>query len=314
MLARGSPPVDLKARYLPGLTAFVIVLAPASALAFHGSCVADRFLYFPLFFLLLPLAQLLRGAEQRFRRSPAWFFLPLAVVALPLWVLTSVQERTWHDSKSLWTHVARVVPLLPKAHANLALIALDEEDFGTALDHAEKANELEPTNSAFMHVLGRAYIRRGLAAKAAPLIEQALKTGLGPNQASGQMALAEARICLADESGANSAVQEAIKSGYAADKAFADVGDAARLYAARYDLAEEYYRKAIDAAPDEVIYLWKDAGVLEYLGRFGEALAQCEKALRLSTRQGQPVPQSLQKAVERLRQRATHPATQPENR
>jgi protein O-mannosyl-transferase len=313
---RFSPPL------FAGLAAFGLMLAPTlGALRFMGSCVADRFLYLPMFFLLLPLAYGLSLAGRRFSR-PATLLALLLLLALPLWVLMRAQQGVWQNSKTLWTHVALADPKLDKAHANLAVIALEEGDFVTALDRAEKAHSLDPENSANLHVLGRALVRRGQAAKAVPLIERALAKGLGPNQASGFVALGEAKLCIGDESGALTAAQDAAALGYAVDKAFANLGDAAYQFAGpttaglRYggssngnaDMAERCFRRAVDAAPYDPYHRWKLAAALEAMGRYKESLQECEEALRLSREQGREVPDSVHRAVERLRRRA---ASQP---
>lgn len=291
-----------------GLTAFGLLLAPTlGAVRFMGSCVADRFLYLPMFFLLLPLAYGLFLAERRFTR-PAAFMMPLVLLALPLWILTRAQQGVWQNSKTLWTYVALVDPKLAKAHANLALIALEEEDFAAAMERAQKAHQLDPENSANLHVLARAYVRSGQPAKAAPLIEQALAKGLGPNQSSGFVALGEARSCLGDEAGALSAGQDAAALGYAAERAYAEFGYAAYRFAGNYELAERMFRRAIEAVPDDPNPRWQRAATLEYLGRYAESLRECEEALRLSADQGRVVPDSVRQAVERLRRRA---ASQP---
>ena len=291
-----------------GLTAFGMILAPTlGAIRFMGSCVADRFLYLPMFFLLLPLAYGLLLAGRHFTR-PAAFMAPLVLLALPLWILTRAQQGVWQDSKALWTHVALADPKLAKAHANLALIALEEADYATALDHAEKAHAFDPENSANLHVLGRAYVRQREFARAVPLIEQALAKGLGPNQASGLIALGEARLCLGDENGALSAAQDAAALGYAADKAYAEFGDAAYQFAKNTALAERMFRRAVDAAPHNPYHRWTLAATLESLGRYAESLRECDEALHLSGEQGREVPDTVRQAVERLRRRT---ASQP---
>ncbi|HKQ46709.1 MAG TPA: tetratricopeptide repeat protein [Phycisphaerae bacterium] len=291
-----------------GLTAFGLMLAPTmGAIRFMGSCVADRFLYLPMFFLLLPMAYGLFLAGRHFTR-PAAFVLPLVLMALPLWILTRAQQGVWQDSKTLWTHVALADPKLAKAHANLALLALEEADYATALDHAERARAYDPENSANLHVLGRAYVRQRQFDKALPLIERALDQGLGPNQAAGLVALGEARICLGDENGALSAAKDAAALGYAVEKAYGEFGDAAYQFARNAALAERMFHRAVDAAPDDPYYRWKRAAALETLGRYAESLRECEEALRLSGEQGREVPDAVRQAVERLRRRA---ASQP---
>lgn len=295
-----------------GLTAFGLTLAPAlGAIRVMGACVADRFLYFPYFFLLLPLALLLHLFEDRFKTHRT---LPLALFALflvPMWILTRAQQNVWRDSKSLWTHVFAADPDREQAHSNLALIGLEEQDFDAAFEHAKRAHELDPGNAADLHLLGRAYVRRGLANKAIPLLMEAVNRGLGPNQPSGLVALAEARAAVGDESGASSAVKQAIALGYPAARAYSEIGEVVRRFAMKYAVAERWYRRAVNADPNESLYRRQLAGALEYLGRYKDALKEGEEALRLLSNDGQSIPESVQRAVDRIRKRAAQPSTRP---
>ncbi len=295
-----------------GLAAFGITLAPAlGVIRVMRACVADRFLYFPLFFLLLPIAFFLLRMEQRFAKRKAALFLLLMLFVVPLWILTTAQETVWRDSKSLWTQVVESDPQCEQAQSDLAAIALEEQDLDAALDRATKAHELDPESAINNRLLGQAYVRLGQANRGIPLIEMALEKGLGRHQDYGFIALGEARLCVGDENGALSAVQKAAALGYPIAKAYSIIGDAARRFAAKYALAERWYRKAVDADPQETLYRWQLAGALEYLGRYDDALQECEGALRLLSNEGVPVPDSVQRAVERIRKLAAQPSTQP---
>ncbi|MFH1420305.1 MAG: tetratricopeptide repeat protein [Planctomycetota bacterium] len=292
-----------------GLTSFGIILLPAlGAVRFMGSCVADRFLYLPLVFLLLPLAVLSARIKASAGQRKQMIRVGLVLFAIPLLILMRAQQGVWSNSKALWTHSAQSVPTLLKAHNNLAQIYLEEESFDEALEHVEECLRQDPQRGDFLHMLGRIRVRQGRQDEAVGVIEAAIENGLGKFEGAGYVSLAEAHVARGDANAAREACEKAIGCGRTPAVSFASIGDVALRYAGRYELAIEYYRFAVDDDPENVQYRWNLGTALHACGRADEALEEYDEAIAIAARQGRHLPK-LQAAARKLRQQVEQTAT-----
>jgi pentatricopeptide repeat protein len=233
-----------------GLAGFGLTLSPAlGPLRYVASCVADRFLYFPSVFLLLPAAAAARRLAPAAGRHRGLTALCLGLWGASMVALLLGQQSVWRDSKTLWTHVLEAVPDDGTAHSHLALIYLQEEELDRALYHAERGRALAPEEPDALHLLGRAYVRHGRVAEALGLIREALERGLGPSQAAGYVSLAEAHVAEGDLPAAEAACERAIGLGRKGGECYAILGDAAMRFARRPDVAERYFQEAIRRDP-----------------------------------------------------------------
>jgi len=303
-----------------GLTAFGILLLPAlGPVRFMGSCVADRFIYLPMAFLLPPLAAGAKRLETILGRRGWLAWAGLGAIALPLVPLMQAQQGVWRTSKALYTHIAEAVPDLPKAQGNLALIALEEERFAAAEEHLRRAMKFEPESAEFLHLLGRTYVRTDRAAEAVPILKKALAAGLGKAEPTGYMSLAEAYLVSGDLSAARETCDKAVALGRTPGDTYASLGITAMKIAQRYDAAIEYDCLAVAAEPENALYRWNLGTALHAAGRVAEALQEYEIAVELNRRQGRPEPR-LEIEVAKLRKQhestagvmATQPASPPE--
>lgn len=284
-----------------GIAAAGVLLLPALGIGrFMASCVADRFLYLPLFFLLIPLAEALSGyAAHRPRRAAVSYTILLALL-LPATTLARVQQRVWLDSRNLWTRVVAVAPELDQANEGLAAACLEEGDYDAALEYAERAYQIDPVNPHHLYLLCRARVCTGRADQALPLIDEALARELGDNAAAGHVARAQALAALRRHDEARAACRDAIAAGYKAAACYAETGDVALLIAHDFDAAADYYRRALEEDSDHVLARWNLGTALESLGRRAEALAQYEDVRLRHEAKGIPFPAELSAAIERL--------------
>lgn len=287
-----------------GLAGAAILLLPAlGPVRFMASCVADRFLYLPLFFLLLPIGELLSRLCSRVDRR-AWTAGGVVLLVLvPLLAIQLRQQRVWRDSRALWEHVAAGMPNFPQALNNLAYLALTENRLDEALAYAERAHRSAPGDPQHMHILARALVRKDRAAEALPLIQESLRLGLGATQAAGQVALAQTLICLSDDAGAEAACAEAIRLGFTPSKCHAEVAEIAMRHAKRFAISAHHYRQAVEAEPENIIFRWNLGTALEYAGRDAEALKEYERVMQAHEKGGAPLPAELQRVILRLRER-----------
>ncbi len=300
---------------LVGGVAFVVLLAPAlGAVRFTETCVADRFLYLPAVFLLLPLVALITHIGRLLPRRALLIQGCIGAFAIPLFILTQAQQGIWHDSLALWSHVVHSAPNLAKGHAQLAKQQMESGAFEQSLTHARRALEIEPQNAGYGHVLGRALVRTGHAEAAVEAIRQAIAGGLGPIEPMARVSLAEALLISGDGDGARAECEQAIALGRGELSTYEMMGEAAFRFGKMYAEAAEYYRRALESDPDDTTIRWNLGAALEYCGRDDEALAQYERVIEICNRQGVQVPEHLQEAANAVRQRLEQPSGMPDQR
>ena len=295
--------------FLIGSMSFIVILLPAlGVVQFASSCVADRFLYLPLFFLLIPLAAAIQHLSHRFPKQAMTVQVCCALFAIPLLVLNLAQQPVWQNSRNLWFHVQSAVPDLPKANYNAALFLYDDRNFEACRDAAAKAVEKDP-NASYQYLLGTALTHTGQPEQAFETIKQALRMGLGPRQDEAQIALAEALVAMGDVERARQAMKKASALGVDSARNFVRISRVALEQAHNCELAIEYYRKALDRDSEMLDVRYEFANVLRACNRPTEALAEYEEYIRRARNIGIDVSQ-LEKAAERFRrtiQETEHP-------
>jgi Tfp pilus assembly protein PilF len=298
-----------------GMAAFAIMISPAlGPVRFMASCVADRFIYFPLVFLVMPLGMFLQRAET-LTRGPFFARLVIGGVVLSMLVLTRAQQRVWQDSKTLWSHVAESVPDFCKAYGNLALVYLQEEDFDRSMDYANRALRIDPEHGDSLHLLGRALTRVGRGREAIVQIEHAVRVSLGPSERSAWIAHAEAHASIGNTAQARSSCEKAIARGADPAVTYSMAGNAAMLYGHRYEIAIEFYRESLARDPQSTRVRGNLGTALAAMGRDGEALVEYEKVIAEFSAQGRPADE-VKTVVAQLRKKiaargSTSPTTKP---
>lgn len=296
-----------------GGVAFVILLAPAlGTIRFAETCVADRFLYLPTVFLLLPLGALLVRLGRWLPRRATVAYVCIGLLAGPLALLARAQQTVWHDSRALWGHVVESAPRLAKGHVQYAAQLLETAEFATALDHARRAVNLRPRDAGYLHVLGRALVRAGHAAEAVVTLERALDLGLGPIEPLARVSLAEAQIASGDHAGAGLSCERAIALGRGAAGTYESVGDAALTFARDNAAAAEYYERALALDPDNLTARWNLGTAMSAAGRTAEALMEYEQVLNSYRQLGLPTTE-LEAAAIDLRRRLPQATPAPES-
>lgn len=146
--------------------AYVILVAPMLGMAQSGQqVVAERYSYVAC----LPFALLIGAAVAWCWRTPDGQFsrnkLATVLVACPLClamvVATRAQTRIWKNPMTLWTTTLERAPDTPTAHANLAVLYLNEGRFQLAHDHSLATLKRLPGNRAALETLARASLLMG---------------------------------------------------------------------------------------------------------------------------------------------------------
>lgn len=292
-----------------GLVAFLLLLSPTlGGIRFTGTCVADRFLYLPVIFLLMPLTVLLWHGDLFMRRRSGAFRLAVALTLVPFIILTRAQQNVWADAKAFYSHVTLSSPRQGKLFMHLATIALDEDDAAEALRLSSRAAELLPTDSEVWGVYGLALRKCGRPQDSVMAIRRALEIGLGRNQSRGWIELAKSHAHLGEFDGVRAALREAAARGRDAAEVLAEVADEAMHRAKRADLALALYRESVAADPTNATVTWNLGTALIAMGRPTEALECYERALVLRRQAGLSTAE-LDATVAQLRSRATTQST-----
>lgn len=285
-----------------GLAAFVILLSPAMGpIRFFSSCVSDRFLYLPIVFLLLPLADSCSILQQKRLTRPTMLRGAFVLVIAAMSVLSIVQQSVWANSRNLWTRVEDLSPDESTALGNLALFDLQDGKLDDALRRAERAVSIAPQDANARHVLGRIYCRLNRGQEAVEQINKALELGLGSSQGAGHISLAEALLMTGDMPGSDAAFQKAIALGCTPEFATAELGEFALRIVRNSEVAARYYRQLVEHDPDNVVGHWNLGTALESSGRPNEAMAEYERVREIYKQRGEDLPSGLAEAMKKLK-------------
>jgi tetratricopeptide (TPR) repeat protein len=270
-----------------GLTAFLILLLPSlGGIRFMGSCVADRFLYLPLIFLLMPLVVLIARGDEFMRARAKEYRAVIALFALPLMILAWGQQNVWADSKTLYSHVTQTAPRWYKGHFNMALIYLEEEDFDSSIASADRAIALNPQDGPSFAIRGRALIRKKRLDEGLSALEHSLTLGMGPDEPEVLLSIAEGRALGSDLPGARAYVARAVALGVKPGEACTRVGDVLLRVGKQYDRAAEMLREAVAKDPQSHLAHLYLANALAALGRDDEALKEYDTSIELQRKLG----------------------------
>ena len=90
-------------------------------------------------------------------RRTALAMAAFVMVAVASTAAAARENRSWADSYSLWSNVARVRPAYWAAHYNVGLALLDAKRFEEARTSLDRASALKPDEADVADALGRAY-------------------------------------------------------------------------------------------------------------------------------------------------------------
>lgn len=296
------------------LICFLMFLAPAVGIVrFDETIVADRFLYLPIVFALLPIAAIASWSGRQSPRHAGWAAALTACFIIPLGALNRAQQGVWQDSLALWTHVASVCPHMIKAQYELAVIKLELGMPEQALTHAQNTLYPDNTNSQHHFVYGRALIETGDDVNGEKMVKFALSLGLGPQEPWAHMALARVNILRKDAAAARDCITRAQATGDVDASEYAVLADAAWRKANLADFAVELYDMAIARGGPEIIWRWNRGGALEQAGRDNDALAAYDDVLgEFGRARALPPPEFVQARTALARRiAASQPTTQP---
>lgn len=103
-----------------------------------GAVIADRYTYIPYIGLFYIIGWLI---DRYTRGNTLKANFIILTVALPLFVMTSMQASVWINSTSLWDHAIKTQPS-NKSYANRAMLFRKERNYARALEYYDKAIKL----------------------------------------------------------------------------------------------------------------------------------------------------------------------------
>jgi len=205
-------------------------------------------------------------------------------------VLLQLNRRD--DARRMFQALIASNPKLPSAHAGLGTLALEERDFKLAIEHISRAIQLAPKANRLHYSLAMAYRGAGDLENARQHLRQRGDVGLRPEDPltdslpelikGAQVHLLRGRVAFAAGAIAD-AIREYRRAIEAApDNVTARVNLAVALVQTQvYDEAMEQLRVAVQLEPTNVTALFNLASLQHAKGEFGESISALKKLLQI---------------------------------
>jgi len=254
------------------------VLGFMNAYGMLYSFVWDHWVYLSaLGIIALVAALVMRAAESL--RTPAVVY-GFAVIVLPvLALLTWRQAGMYTDKETLWRDTLVKNPDCWMAHNNLGHLLRNQGHIEEAMEHYQKAIQINPNDCEVLNNLGNALADKGRFDEAIENFRQAIR--INPNF---YFALTGLGVALADKGRFDEAIEnfrQAIRINPNDCGALINLGIALAAKG-RFDEAIENFRKAIRINPNYCEALVNLGIALAARGRFDEAIENFRQAIRIN--------------------------------
>jgi len=176
---------------LVGWLWYLLILAPVLVLIQkHLELRCDRYTYLPLIgvYLLLTWTVADLSASWRHRRLMTGAGA-VAVIAALIW-RAQIQTSYWRNSESLWTHALACNPENPLAYCNLGSVLADKGQIDEAIDHYQKALEIQPDYVGAQNNLGTVLFQNKRLDEAIVIFQKVLKAQPGLAEANNNLGAA----------------------------------------------------------------------------------------------------------------------------
>jgi tetratricopeptide (TPR) repeat protein len=167
---------------LVGWLWYLLMMVPVIGIVQVGSqAYADRYTYLPQIGLYVALVWAAAdfSAGWRYRR-PVWIGSS-AVIMTALTICARAQVSYWQNSETLWNHTIACTPPNFIAQGNLAAALRDQGRVDEAIDHFQKAVQINPADAEAHYNLGTMLHQKGDIDQVIAQFEQALQ--LNPDYA-----------------------------------------------------------------------------------------------------------------------------------
>jgi tetratricopeptide (TPR) repeat protein len=123
---------------------FIIAMIPTSNFIPINWPVADRYLYFPMFGIVLALSGLLCKLKIKIDFLRISAIIGICIIALNLLCFTIERELVWHRNLSLWQDTVNKNPYSFTGSYNLGFALYNNGNYQDALIAFTKASEIKP--------------------------------------------------------------------------------------------------------------------------------------------------------------------------
>jgi tetratricopeptide (TPR) repeat protein len=186
----------------------------------------------------------------------------------------------WNDAAGLYADIATASPGSAAAQAGWARALVYGNKPGEAVEHAQKAVDLEPRSAEYQALLALTFDWSGNIDRALTSARRA--TDLDPNLAEGQAELAEAYTDKFRLEDAEAALKKAVSAGGADNPEVLRVQAYLLETQADYTGAVDAYKKAIDRTPERSYLHLSLGAVLRAAKRNDEAIQAYQRAAELN--------------------------------
>lgn len=258
---------------------FFAILAPTSIVPGNRQTLAEHRMYLPLAAVIalgvVSLYSLLPVVWRR--RMVAWSWLPLALLALPLAVLTVRRNETYGSEAALYRDTVNGRPGNASAHTNLGNLLRDAQQLDEAIAHYEEALRLRPDYPQAHYNLAIALKASDQVPPAIGHYEEAIR--LKPDYAEAHNNLAIALALSGRDAEALPHLAAAVRLSPAYTEAHFNLGLVLVRLGRVTDGIREY-DEALRLAPDFSRAHEAKGYALQLAGREREAAVELEAALR----------------------------------
>jgi Flp pilus assembly protein TadD len=237
------------------------------------STTADHYLYVAMLGVSLFVGWIFTWIPAR-----AGSVVVAVALAAVLGVRSFLQAGTWRDTRAVFEHVLTVNSRSWLAHCNLAQLAIDQQDWGTAVEHCHAAIDAQPRYVRSYTLLGTALAQQkdlqGARLAYAAVVE------IRPDDPTGYSYLGGVEASLGDAAAAARHLQKALSINPAYAPALLNYGT---LLMTQGDFAggETYLRRAVQRSPAGVKARLALAACMVQLGHVDEAVTQLQIAYTL---------------------------------
>jgi tetratricopeptide (TPR) repeat protein len=254
-------------------------LFPVIGIVQAGSqSMADRYTYFPFIGLSLAIAgELSHALIHRPRWKNGAVYSGLAVLAC-FSVITHYQLKHWKNSRSLFSHAARVTKRNFIAHYNLAKLALDGGDREKALEHLEESIRMYPSFIKGNYLLGLLRLQGGELKNGESHLKKVLAKR--PNHFKANFYLGTFLIKNNRAEEALSYLLKAKKQAPNNPKTLANLA-AAHIKTGRMQEARQTFETLISIEPDNANAYYNLGAILFKQQHYSEAARKLNRALEL---------------------------------
>ena len=293
-------------------TFFVLVFPTLGLVGFTPVLAADRFIYLPMLGYMLPLAAGLAWLWQQWGRARGRAIHRGAVVVAVLAAGLALSHSTrryladWRDTVTLQRAILDREPRCRQAHHNLGVELLQRGDIDGAIEHFEKALELQPEFGAAQYGLATALARRGRLTEALDASRRAVE--LSPHRPETRCQLATVLTRLGKAAEAETVLRECVRLFPNCATACNNLGVvlSEQAGASGREEAGRFLRQAVTLDPTNAAFECNLADWLVARGLCEEARSHYQRALALEPDHG-PARAGLARARQGTGQRSRSP-------